>query len=346
MPFNIWCGSNAEDPDPNVKGCRKHIGIGVRYNAEKTRVAMYYTTPVYQFKMRCHMCSNPITIKTDPGNMDYIVVSGGRRVEQRWDPSGNGQLVPESKSVGRKLADDAMFKLEHESGDKGKSEQEEGPRLGRMFAIADRVKDDYLANSILRQKFRKAKKERLEAAAEVNQLKAKAGIDIDIVAERETDIKMARLLSLQAHCDAEDVQLSLRDGIEDRDRHQDGQTPQLTSSLRCGGCAIVIEGRYRGQRHFCERWKNCNEQKGGCSSCPTESCQLQTEDDGEGERFWGASEKVAEKRIRRPIDRALQISLTRFSFLHVISFFSNVTHIFPAPCKHINSITSLPFSDR
>ena len=48
MPFNIWCGSNAEDPDPNVKGCRKHIGIGVRYNAEKTRVAMYYTTPVYQ----------------------------------------------------------------------------------------------------------------------------------------------------------------------------------------------------------------------------------------------------------------------------------------------------------
>ena len=111
MPYNIWCGSNAEDSDPNVKGCRKHIGIGVRYNAEKTRVAMYYTTPVYQvdistilgsltkfstliqFKMRCHMCSNPITIKTDPSNMDYIVVSGARRVEQRWDPTGNGQVI-------------------------------------------------------------------------------------------------------------------------------------------------------------------------------------------------------------------------------------------------------------
>merc|ERR1719264_1993181 len=182
MPFNIWCGSNAEDSDPDVKGCRKHIGIGVRYNAEKTRVAMYYTTPVYQFKMRCHMCSNPITIKTDPGNMDYIVVSGGRRVEQRWDPTGNGQVVPEDKRVGRKLADDAMFRLEHESGDKGKADQEDAPRLGRMVAIADRVKDDYLANSILREKF-----------------------------------KMARLLSLQAHVDAEDVQTSLRDSIEDRD---------------------------------------------------------------------------------------------------------------------------------
>lgn len=52
MPFNIWCGSNAEDTDPNVKGCRKHIGIGVRYNAEKTRVAMYYTTPVYQVRWK------------------------------------------------------------------------------------------------------------------------------------------------------------------------------------------------------------------------------------------------------------------------------------------------------
>ena len=126
-------------------------------------------------------------------------------------------MVPEDKRVGRKLADDAMFRLEHESGDKGKADQEDAPRLGRMVAIADRVKDDYLANSILREKFRKAKKERQEAAALADKLKAKAGIEIDIVAERETDIKMARLLSLQAHVDAEDVQTSLRDSIEDRD---------------------------------------------------------------------------------------------------------------------------------
>ena len=127
------------------------------------------------------------------------------------------QVVPEDKRVGRKLADDAMFRLEHESGDKGKADQEDAPRLGRMVAIADRVKDDYLANSILREKFRKVKKERQEAAALADKLKAKAGIEIDIVAERETDIKMARLLSLQAHVDAEDVQSTLRDSIEDRD---------------------------------------------------------------------------------------------------------------------------------
>ena len=72
---------------------------------------MYYTTPVYQFRMKCHLCPNKIVIKTDPGNMDYIIMEGARRVEQRWDPSQNGQIVPDDKTIGRKLADDAMFKL-------------------------------------------------------------------------------------------------------------------------------------------------------------------------------------------------------------------------------------------
>jgi len=216
MPYNIWCGSNAEDPDPNIKGCRKHIGMGVRYNAEKTKLGMYYTTPIYQFKMTCHLCMNPIIIKTDPGNMDYVITSGARRVEQRWDPTGNGQVVPDDKRVGRKLADDAMFKLEHVTGDKGK-QTDSAPRIAQMYKIADRVKDDYLANRMLRDQFRTAKKERAEAAATAEKLRVKAGVDIDIVAERETDIRMARLLSLQAHCDAEDRQTSARDGIEDKD---------------------------------------------------------------------------------------------------------------------------------
>ena len=42
MPYNIWCLS-----------CNKHIGMGVRYNAEKTKIGMYYTTPVYQVILTC-----------------------------------------------------------------------------------------------------------------------------------------------------------------------------------------------------------------------------------------------------------------------------------------------------
>lgn len=56
MPYNIWCD-----------GCNNHIGMGVRYNAEKTKIGMYYTTPVYQFRMKCHLCDNHFEIKTDPG---------------------------------------------------------------------------------------------------------------------------------------------------------------------------------------------------------------------------------------------------------------------------------------
>lgn len=44
MPYNIWCD-----------GCKNHIGMGVRYNAEKQKVGNYYSTPVYEFKMKCHL---------------------------------------------------------------------------------------------------------------------------------------------------------------------------------------------------------------------------------------------------------------------------------------------------
>ena len=44
MPFNVWC-----------LHCDKHIGMGVRYNAEKQRVGEYYTTPILEFRMKCHL---------------------------------------------------------------------------------------------------------------------------------------------------------------------------------------------------------------------------------------------------------------------------------------------------
>jgi hypothetical protein len=55
MPFNVWCLS-----------CENHIGMGVRYNAEKKKVGMFHTTPVYEFRMQCHLCASWMTIKTDP----------------------------------------------------------------------------------------------------------------------------------------------------------------------------------------------------------------------------------------------------------------------------------------
>lgn len=82
MPYNIWCD-----------GCKNHIGMGVRYNAEKKKVGNYYTTPIYRFRMKCHLCVNYIEMQTDPANCDYVIVSGAQRKEERWDMADNEQVL-------------------------------------------------------------------------------------------------------------------------------------------------------------------------------------------------------------------------------------------------------------
>ncbi|XP_055702122.1 coiled-coil domain-containing protein 130 homolog [Phlebotomus papatasi] len=186
MPYNIWCD-----------GCKNHIGMGVRYNAEKKKVGMYYTTPVYQFRMKCHLCDNHFEIKTDPGNLDYVIISGARRQENRWDPTQNGQVVPDDKEMQKRLFDDAMFKLEHTAKDLAASEAAK-PVLGRLFERNEDVwRDPYEANSRLRAEFR-AKKKDLKATEEIDKtLLAKSSLEIDLVPETEDDKHMASLMSLQ-----------------------------------------------------------------------------------------------------------------------------------------------------
>merc|ERR1719319_1177113 len=86
-----------------------------------------------------------------------------------------------------------------------------------MIGLNDRMKDDYMTNRFLRDRFREEKKERKEALLVQEKLKAKVGLDIDILAEREQDIKMARLLCLQAHVGAEEILECTRDSIGDKD---------------------------------------------------------------------------------------------------------------------------------
>ena len=45
-------------------GKEQHIGRGVRFDALKVRAGSYYTTPIWEFRMKCHMCYHPIVIRT------------------------------------------------------------------------------------------------------------------------------------------------------------------------------------------------------------------------------------------------------------------------------------------
>lgn len=43
--------------------------------------------------MKCHLCINYIEMQTDPANCDYVIVSGARRKEERWDMAENEQIL-------------------------------------------------------------------------------------------------------------------------------------------------------------------------------------------------------------------------------------------------------------
>ena len=47
--------------------------------------------------MKCHLCDQHFEIKTDPANLDYVIISGAKRKEQRWDMGENEQIVTDGK---------------------------------------------------------------------------------------------------------------------------------------------------------------------------------------------------------------------------------------------------------
>lgn len=109
LPYNVWCGT-----------CGSHIGAGVRYNAQKRRVGNYYSTPVWAFRCKCHLCGGWFEIRTDPKvrrrarvrrvfgirltrcrlqNAAYVVHEGAKAQAQDWDPLENGGYRPTGASL-------------------------------------------------------------------------------------------------------------------------------------------------------------------------------------------------------------------------------------------------------
>uniref|UniRef100_F6YF99 Probable splicing factor YJU2B n=1 Tax=Ornithorhynchus anatinus TaxID=9258 RepID=F6YF99_ORNAN len=181
MPYNIWCD-----------GCKNHIGMGVRYNAEKKKVGNYYTTPIYRFRMKCHLCVNYIEMQTDPANCDYVIVSGAQRKEERWDMEDNEQILTTEGEEKKKLETDAMFRLEHGTADRGKL-QKAIPTLSNIQEAQSAWKDDFALNSMLRRKFREEKKVIKEEEEKDLALQTKANLSIPLVRESEEDRKLASL---------------------------------------------------------------------------------------------------------------------------------------------------------
>lgn len=187
MPYNVWCD-----------GCQNHIGMGVRYNAEKKKVGAYYTTPIYRFRMRCHLCSHPIELQTDPAGCDYAIVSGARRKEERWDMRDNSQVLPTGAEEQARLAADAMYRLEHGAADRAVL-QRAAPTLASLQEAQSAWRDDFGLNSMLRRRFREEKAAQREEEEEAEG-RAKVGLRLPLLREDEADRRLAALLKLHSPC--------------------------------------------------------------------------------------------------------------------------------------------------
>merc|ERR1719427_119731 len=185
MPYNIWCN-----------GCGIHIAMGVRYNAEKKKIGKYYSTVIYKFRMRCHLCENYFEIQTDPQNCDYKILSGARRKEERWSQKDNEQIETTEHEVKKKLKTDPMFKLEHVRKDADKLVKKI-PSLQEMQEKQDKLmKDDYQLHRDLRKKFRTEKK-RITAQSEEDLKLMNGSTSLKLLEANDEDERLARLHMLE-----------------------------------------------------------------------------------------------------------------------------------------------------
>ncbi|XP_046952774.1 probable splicing factor YJU2B isoform X1 [Lynx rufus] len=202
---------------------------GVRYNAEKKKVGNYYTTPIYRFRMKCHLCVNYIEMQTDPANCDYVIVSGAQRKEERWDMEDNEQVLTTEHEKKQKLETDAMFRLEHGEADRS-TLKKALPTLSHIQEAQSAWKDDFALNSMLRKRFREKKKAMQEEEERDQALQAKASLAIPLVPETEDDRKLAALLKFHTLDSYEDKQKLKRTEIISRSWFSSTPGPRTGSS--------------------------------------------------------------------------------------------------------------------
>ncbi|KAI7898113.1 CWC16 protein [Cokeromyces recurvatus] len=181
LPFNIWCS-----------GCENHIGKGVRYNAQKKQIGKYYSTPILQFRMKCHLCDNWIEIHTDPKNHEYVIVSGARKKVEEWAPEDTEVIQLQDEDVKERLETDPMYRLEHGVKDKSKIEETK-PRLTQLQSLNDaQWADPYTRSQQLRRQFREEKKKEKQKAEEAERIRDKHSLQIELLPEQISDVIEAK----------------------------------------------------------------------------------------------------------------------------------------------------------
>jgi len=171
LPFNIWCST-----------CDNHIGMGVRYNAEKRKIGMYYSSPIFAFRCKCHLCSGWFEIHTDPKNTRYVVVSGARKKDEDWNPEENGGYAIHENDPSKAGPSDPLASLEKTTAAETHATQVAAPRIETLQGLSDHLNSDpYTLSSRLRRSFREEKKVITKKREADDKVKEQYGLPRDLV---------------------------------------------------------------------------------------------------------------------------------------------------------------------
>jgi len=154
--------------------------MGVRYNAEKKKIGNYYSTPIYAFRCKCHLCSGWFEIQTDPNNTRYVVASGARQKDEDWNPEDNGGFAVHD-TEGKDKPVDPLAALEKSTESQNYLMKVQAPRLEEVQGLSDKYNEDpYGASVRARKRFREEKKVEKAKEAADNVIKSRYGLPAEL----------------------------------------------------------------------------------------------------------------------------------------------------------------------
>lgn len=214
--------------------------MGVRYNAEKKKVGNYYSTPIFAFRCKCHLCSNWFTIENDPKNTRYVVKEGARKKEEDWDPEENGGFAVHGTYICRCLGA-FIDTLETDTDKAGpsdplaaleKTKQQEHqlatigkPRIAELETLSEHYNADPFAHSSRARKFLRAEK-KVEAA------KTKADKAVRDKYALPEDLRLAAVDDAELLKEAKDA---FEVGRKERDSELDMTSRRLSAAIGSQG---------------------------------------------------------------------------------------------------------------
>ncbi|KPI40054.1 uncharacterized protein AB675_11558 [Cyphellophora attinorum] len=187
LPFAVWCTTC--DPE-------QIIGQGVRFNAEKTKVGNYYSTPIWAFRFKHTVCCGTIEVRTDPKAAEYVVTEGGRRrdygtiKEEQWGVLADGKA---SEAEKERLEKEGGFAVLEKVKDE-KAEKLTASRRVQELWEDGLLKwgDPYERSRALRREFRVGRRKRQEDARTGGALAERYALGLEMLPLQDGDAEAAK----------------------------------------------------------------------------------------------------------------------------------------------------------